>query len=261
MGVHGQHTVCPRLYSASSGMLSGLKSLCVDKFPVNLSVVLYMTMVSKKTKAFIIDLLTDVLIVVVLVLVIRQFVYAPFRVDGSSMCSTFNMYEDECNQGSGELILTSRFPTWSIFGFSFSNIDRGDVIVFRAPYSEEKEFYIKRVIGMPGDTIKIADGLVYLLNEEGDYIELTEDYLNEDNAGNTNPYHRTEMIYEVPEETFFVLGDNRQVSQDSRRCFQSVGCEGDRSSYLDEDLVQGKVRVVIFPLSHIRWISDYDYSL
>lgn len=218
-------------------------------------------MESKKTKAFILELLADVVIVLALVLIIRQFVYAPFRVDGPSMCDTFNVYDGECNHGRGEFILTSRFPTWDIFGFSLSDIERGDVIVFHAPYSEEKEYYIKRVIGLPGDTVKISDGYVYLMNEEGDYVQLEEDYLNEDNQGNTNPYHRTEMIYEVPENSYFVLGDNRQVSSDSRRCFQSLGCENNSSHFLAHDEIQGKVKVVIFPLSHIRWISSYDYSL
>jgi signal peptidase I len=215
----------------------------------------------KKTKAFVIDLLTDVLIVVILVVVIRQFIYAPFRVDGSSMCDTFNVYDGECLNDRGEFILTSRFPTWGIFGFSLSDIDRGDVIVFQAPYSNDKEYYIKRVIGLPGDTVKIEDGLVYLKNAEGDFIEIEEDYLNENNAGNTNPYHRTEATYEVPEDSYFVLGDNRQVSSDSRRCFKSSGCTDNSSHYLDHDLVQGKVRMVIFPIKHIRWIGNTDYSL
>lgn len=217
-------------------------------------------MVSKKTKAFLLELLTDVVVVIALVLIIRHFIYAPFRVDGPSMCDTFNVYDGECNQGRGEFILTSRFPTWSIFGFSFSELERGDVIVFQAPYSEEKEYYIKRVIGLPGDTIKIEDGYVYLMNEEGEFNQLNESYLNETNWGNTHPYHRTEMTYEVPEGQLFVLGDNRQVSSDSRRCFQSLGCEGNSSNYLDADRVEGKVKLVIFPLTHIRWISGFDYE-
>ncbi len=229
--------------------------------PVNLSPLLYITMLSKKTKAFILELLTDVVIVAALVLFIRFFIYAPFRVEGPSMCDSFNVYNGECIDGKGELILTSRFPTWSIFGFSFGSIDRGDVIVFRAPYSKNGEFYIKRVIGLPGDTIKIKDGYVFLMDENGNYIKLNEDYLNDENQGNTQPYHRSEMTYEVPENRLFVLGDNRMVSSDSRRCFQSAGCTGNSSYFLEMDAIQGKVKMVLFPFTHIRWISSYDYSL
>ena len=60
-------------------------------------------------KRFIIDVLTDVVVVFVLVQVIRLYIFAPFRVHGPSMCDTFNVYNDECYNGDGEYILVSKF--------------------------------------------------------------------------------------------------------------------------------------------------------
>lgn len=210
-------------------------------------------------KNFILDVGLDVIIVVIMVLFIRTFVFSPFRVHGPSMCNTFNYYSGECLTGDGEFLITSKLPTWSIFGFSFAHIERGDVVVFDAPYTDE-EYYIKRVIGLPGETVKIADGFVYIKNAYGEYQMLNETYLNEENWGHTTPHRTESQEFNVPEGKYFVLGDNRTKSSDSRRCFQSLGCTGDSSPFLDANAIAGEAKLVAFPLSHFRWISNFDYS-
>lgn len=225
-----------------------------------------MNMVKKTTHdfswpRFALDLFVDVVIVAALVLMIRTFLFAPFRVDGPSMCDTFNVYDGECFNGVGEHIITSRLATWNIFGWTPSVIDRGDVVVFQAPYGERGEFFIKRVIGMPGDTVKIEDGFVYLENEDGEFFLLEETYLSEENYGETHPYRVASESYTVPEGEYFVLGDNRTRSSDSRRCFQNLGCTGDRSPFLEHDLIQGEVKAVIFPFDHLRLIKRTKYSI
>ncbi len=227
----------------------------------------HFTLMEEKThskfqaKKFFKDVLIDILIIVALVLVIRNFLFAPFRVNGSSMCDTFNVYQGECYSGDGEFIFVSRLPLWNFFGWRPDPLERGDVIVFEAPYSEEGTYYIKRVIGLPGDTLLIEDGIVYLQNETGDFLELDEMYLNETNFGNTQVYRSNSMTYTVPEGQFFVMGDNRTQSSDSRRCFQQLGCGANSSPYLSMDRIQGEVQMVLLPLSHFRFISDVDYDM
>lgn len=214
-----------------------------------------------KLKSFLLDIGLDAVIVVVLVLFIRTFLFAPFRVHGPSMCDSFNFYQGECYNGDGEFLITSRLSTWDIFGWSPTSIDRGDVIVFLAPYTEDKEYYIKRVIGLPGDTVKIENGFVYIKNESDEFVQIEEPYLNEKNWGHTVPYRVDSQTFIVPKDAYFVLGDNRIQSNDARRCFEQLGCMGDSSPYLTADRIQGEAKMVIFPLSHFRWISNVEYSL
>lgn len=214
-----------------------------------------------KLTRFILDVLMDVVIVFVLVLFIRYFLFAPFRVHGPSMCNTFNYYDDKCISGDGEFILTSRLPVHSYFSIHLASIDRGDVLVFKSPASEETEYFIKRVIGLPGETIKIANGLVYLQEEGGTFVEIEEPYLSEENKGQTFTFGNDEETYVIPENSYFVMGDNRKKSSDSRRCFQQIGCTENSSPFLEHDLIQGEVKLVIFPLSHFRWIPDIEYSI
>ncbi|QQR55111.1 signal peptidase I [Candidatus Peregrinibacteria bacterium] len=211
-----------------------------------------------KFARFFLDIGLDIVIVVVLVLFIQNFIFAPFRIHGPSMCDTFNSFNGECYNGDGEFILVSRFPVWDLFGWSPTELERGDVIVFQAPYSEKGEYYIKRVIGLPGDTILVKNGLVYLKNEEGRFIEWDEPYLNAENTGNTHPHRSSAETYEVPEDSYFVMGDNRIKSSDSRRCFQQLGCSENSSPYLDESFIEGEVKLVLFPFTHFRWVSDLD---
>ncbi len=209
---------------------------------------------------FILDVLIDVAIVIVLVIFFRTFLYAPFQIHGPSMCDSFNVYNDECYNGDGEYVITSRLSTWSIFGWSPGSIERGDVLIFDAPYGENGEFFIKRVIGLPGDTLKVENGYVYLEDEDGEFVKLEEEsYLNSDNWGNTQAYRSLSETFEVPEDSYFMLGDNRTKSSDSRRCFQQLGCDADSSNYLSQDLIQGEVKTVVFPFSHFRFVEDVEY--
>lgn len=210
---------------------------------------------------FLLDILIDVVIVIVLVVLIRLFLFAPFQIHGQSMCDTFNDYDGECLTGDGEYVLTSRLSTWDIADWSPTELKRGDVIVFKAPYSADGEYYIKRIIGLPGESVKIEDGLVSIMNEQGVFVEIEEPYLNENNQGNTQPHRTNSEIFTVPDGTYFVLGDNRTKSNDSRRCFQQTGCTPSTSPYLTEEFVEGEVKLVIFPLSHFRWIRGVDYSI
>lgn len=88
--------------------------------------------------------------------------------------------------------------------YLFSDPERGDIIMFKFPDNEE-ETYIKRVIGLPGETVTIREGKVYV---DGD--ELIEDYIKE-------PMDiEKDMEFEVPEDSYFMLGDNRNISSDAR---------------------------------------------
>lgn len=87
--------------------------------------------------------------------------------------------------------------------YLFKNPERGDIIIFKFP-DDESQIFIKRVIGLPGETIQIVEGELFV---DGELIE--EDYIKETMRGSYGPY-------EVPDNSYFVLGDNRNVSEDSR---------------------------------------------
>ncbi len=101
-----------------------------------------------------------------------------------------------------------------IFGlriaYLFSEPERGDVVMFDYP-DDETTLYVKRIIGLPGDTVEIESGKVYISNAATgeERVLLEEDYLKETPVGSYGPFH-------VPEGCYFMLGDNRNGSWDSR---------------------------------------------
>ncbi|MBN1494717.1 signal peptidase I [Candidatus Peregrinibacteria bacterium] len=215
-----------------------------------------------KFLTFVLDLALNLLIVFGLVYIIQTFIASPFKVFGPSMCDTLNNLNNECQQGYGEYIIVNKLIYKDFFGWSLSQPDRGDIIVFHPPHTQE-QFYIKRIIGIPGDTIKLIDGNVFLFNE--DYptgYELPEEYLNENNKGKTNPSTNRETSFSVPDDQYFVLGDNRNESTDSRSCFRDAfqgGCRGEEAYFLPRANIEGKAWVVLWPLNHIRVLPQADY--
>ncbi|MEO3945137.1 signal peptidase I [Gorillibacterium sp. CAU 1737] len=138
-----------------------------------------------------------ILIAVVLVIVIRMFIFKPFIVDGPSMQPNFF---------TGERLIVSEWI------YHLRKPHRGEVVVFHA--SKEKD-YIKRVIALPGETISISDGTVYINGSPLDepYIADAAKRYKEETNGN---YSADFPEQTVPEGTVFVLGDNRVDSTDSR---------------------------------------------
>lgn len=102
----------------------------------------------------------------------------------------------------------------SRLSYVFSDPERGDVVFFEYPRSDyalnirnrENKVYVKRIIGLPGEKVEIRDGKVYI---NDDHVPLDEPYLNEVPVGSFGPYF-------VPADCYFMLGDNRNISVDSR---------------------------------------------
>lgn len=120
------------------------------------------------------------------------------------------------------------------------------------------EYFVKRIIGIPGDTVKIENGRVYIkyVGTE-DYIEIEEDYLNEENRNNT--YFNQKMAdnsFLVPEGSYFLLGDNRNHSNDSRSWFSPIDQE--HVPYVLARNISGKVMIVLWPLQDVRFIPSAD---
>lgn len=103
--------------------------------------------------------------------------------------------------------------------------ERGDIIIFPYPDNEE-DIFIKRIIGLPGETVEVIDGTVFIND-----VALEETYLKEDMIGNFGPFT-------VPENSYFVMGDNRNDSLDSRYW---------TNKFVTKDKIQSKAICVLFP--------------
>ena len=134
--------------------------------------------------------LRDLLLSVLLALILILFIYHPIEVQGSSMLPGIE---------SHERIFVNKFI------YQFEPIRRGDIVVFRYPLNP-KEVFIKRVIGLPGDWVSIRHGRVYVNGRR-----LNEPYVPHAFLG-----HQTYRAVHVPPHQFYVLGDHRDDSNDSR---------------------------------------------
>lgn len=207
---------------------------------------------TKKILLWLLDLGINIVIIFVLVMVIQKWIIAPFDVSGSSMCDTFNNINGECLNGYGEKIIINEAL------YLFGEPKRGDVVVFTVPYLENDKYFIKRIIGLPGDTVEIKNGNIYVNG-----TQMEEKYLNAENKGNTSAFFSDFSVFKVPENNYFVLGDNRKASTDSRSCFQSsisIQCQNNpEHAFIDRKDIRGKAWVVWWPLTTVRIIHYPDY--
>lgn len=139
------------------------------------------------------DLFTLAFLIIVVVIPIRLFVISPFVVDGESMHPTFENLD--------YLIVDELV-------YDFEAPARGDVIVFRYP-DNPALFYIKRIIGLPGETVSITHGIVTITQPNGKSFTLSEPYVVNDDTTYTKSVTLSASEY-------FVMGDNRPNSSDSR---------------------------------------------
>lgn len=180
---------------------------------------------AKKAYLFTLDLLQTVLLAASIFLVIYIFFFRPFQVSGESMYPTFE---------NKEYILTN------LIGLKFTDPQRGDVIVFKAPTDEEKDF-IKRVIGEPGDTVMLSEGLVYV---NGELLDEST-YLSSDVRTYGGSFlHENEPVT-VPEDHYLVMGDNRPFSSDSREW-----------GLVEEQAIIGTSFFVYWPVNEMRVVDN-----
>jgi signal peptidase I len=217
----------------------------------------------KEAALFWLDVALNIIIIVALVFLIRTYFISPFQVYGPSMCNTFNYFDNQCNSSYGEYLIVNKFGYQNFFGLQIGLPQRGDIIVFHPP-NNENEFYIKRVIGLPGETVKLKNGKVFISNKDfPDGFELSEPYLSVENEGNTNPHFANKTIFEVPDGSYFVLGDNRLHSTDSRACFEetlrSGDCGRDETPYLTLKHIEGKAWIVLWPLTKLNLLQNPVY--
>lgn len=174
------------------------------------------------------DFLKDLIIIIVIVLLVRTFIGMPFKISGPSMNSS---YYDR------EFIIVDRLS------YIFSDPRRWDVVVFKPWVDKRKKYFIKRIIGVPGDIIKLENGDVFLKKANtSDFQLLDEPYLNSENNGFTYVGNKNvwSTEFEVPEGSYFVMWDNRNHSSDSRNCFNRCDIS---SNYISEWSITGKVFV------------------
>ena len=167
----------------------------------------------KSVKQEIFEWVMVIVVAAALAFVVRTFIFEPVRVDGSSMLNTLT---------DGDFMIATKYD------YLAGDPERFDVVICDYPNTSDGKYRVKRVIGLPGDTVELVAGELYINGEH-----LAQQFDMTDNEAYFGPYT-------VPEDHYFVMGDNRNNSKDSRSTM--VGA-------LPRSMIRGHVRVVIFPFS------------
>ena len=176
-----------------------------------------------------------IVIALILALIIRSFIIQPFKIPTGSMEKTLLI---------GDRILVNRFiyglrvPFTTIRFFKFFKPKKGDVIVFNYP-EDTKRAFIKRVVGTPGDIIEIKEGKIYVNSQVFEYPSTKNVYYY-----NRGEYGLIGQKIVVPQNSYYVLGDNSRSSRDSRYW-----------GFVDDKYLIGKAFLIYWPLKRIRIIK------
>lgn len=160
-------------------------------------------------------------------ILIRTFLFSPIEVDGASM---YPSLEDE------DKIVINKL----------SHYDRFDIIVFKG--SNKKNNYVKRIIGLPGDKIHFKNDELFINDEVFDepYLATLKESVNGGKLTGSFNFFDLYGSYEVPSGHYFVLGDNRIDSIDSRHPY-IIGL-------VKDEQIMGEVEFIFYPYSHMKWI-------
>jgi signal peptidase I len=211
------------------------------------------------------ELLKTLAIAMILALTFRSLAFEPFHIPSGSMKSNLligdYIFVSKSSYGYGRYSFPLGLPLFS-GRTGEKRPERGDVVVFRLP-TDTSQDYIKRVIGLPGDTVQVTQGVVYL-NGKPLPRKQVEDFVEKDERGNTTRIKRYEEtlpegktyfvldmipegevdntpLYTVPEGHYFMMGDNRDNSVDSRY-LQHVG-------YVSEELLIGRAERIVLSMN------------
>ena len=171
-----------------------------------------------------------IIIAAIIVLPIRYFIFQPFIVKGDSMVPNFH---------SGDYLIVDEIS------YRFSGPSRGDVIVFHYPLDESQRF-IKRVIGLPGETVEVKEGKITVIPKDGENVFTLNEKLYLPDLLSTGG----DVKITLKEDEFFVLGDNRQFSYDSRIW----------GVMPKKDLI-GKAAFRLLPINQFSYISTPLYEI
>lgn len=180
-------------------------------------------------KTFIFETIKVIVVSLIIVVPIRAYVVQPFYVDGASM---------EPNFFDGEYLIVDEIS------YRLEEPLRGDIVVFHPP-TNNKVFYIKRILGLPGETVIITGGKISIIGRDGQELKISENYLD-------NNYQMTEDDnYQVTlnDQEYFVLGDNRKNSLDSRK----IGP-------IKRDEIRGRVLLRAFPFNRFGLMEKPVYK-
>lgn len=178
----------------------------------------------KKIFLFFLDIIETGVIALSVFIIVYLFILQPHEVKGNSMYPNFE---------HGDFLLTDKIS------YQLNNPQRGDVIVFQAPLDERYD-YIKRIVGLPGETVSIIRGKIYINDEL-----LNESYLPSDTETRQGLVFKDNDRFNIPDQEYFVMGDNRAHSSDSR----------DWGTVPKENIV-GKVWIRYWPFNKIGKIES-----